>query len=109
MVTALAAFCGLLIAWRQIGVSRQVAAQNAYEAYHHVVIASPQLGRGTFDFSRAKGDDRERYRWFVLSMLLTVERILTLFPKDKQWAVALEQDIILHHRFIESEWFEPHW
>lgn len=108
IVTACVATIGLILAWRQISVSREVAAQTAYEAYHHLAILHPALGAGQIDFNSVAEEDRERYRWFVLSMLLTVERILALFPNDRYWRAALEDDIRIHKTFISSESFASH-
>lgn len=109
LVTGLIAVVGLLLAAQQIHVSRELAAQTAYEAYHHLGLAHPTLATGNYDFQVAANDDREKYRWFVLSMLLTVERVLALFPNDRHWKAALQDDILIHHKFIASTYFGPHW
>ena len=102
------ALAGVIMAMRQLRISREMRAQDAYEAYHHLGLQYPELGTGLLDSARASELDRRRYVWFVLSMLLTVERILTLFPRDRHWRSALEDDIRTHAKLIGSTEFAPH-
>ena len=102
----IAALIGFIFALRQIRVSREIAAQDAYEAYHHFGFQYPHLSSGGFDFAAANRDDRNQYHWFVMSMLLTVEKIITLFPNDKAWRNAVEDDIAHHIEYLESNHFQ---
>ena len=42
-----------------------------------------------------------------MSMLLTMERVMVLRPKEPSWEVALEDDLMLHREFLCSEQFVP--
>lgn len=106
--TALFAVVGLLVALRQLRASREMNAQTAYEEYHHLVLQHSEIGVGLFNYDTASDIEKHKYRWFILSMLLTVERILTLFPRDKNWRSALEQDIVIHAPFLMSPAFAVH-
>lgn len=107
-VATAVAIVGVIMAMRQIQISREMRAQDAYETYHHLGLQHADLGTGLMDPQSATEADRRRYTWFVLSMLLTVERILTLFPNDKHWRAALDDDIITHAKLISSPEFAPH-
>lgn len=107
VLTFCVAVVALLVAMHQIRVSREIAAYDAYEEYHHFILQHPELGAGGFHYESAESDDRRRYEVFVMSMLLTAERVLALFPRSADWRAALLDDINLHLEFIASEAFQP--
>jgi len=105
VATAIVAIAGLFVAMRQIRSSREVEALNAYEKYHHLCLEYPEFGTGDFDWASAEPVERRRYFVFVLSVLLTIERILVLFPRDRVWRAAFLDDLDCHERFLRSDEF----
>lgn len=91
----------------QIQVDRELEAINAYAAYHQMMIDNPELSTA-FNHTSCTGEAYTQYVAYVMSMLLTIERILTLFPSDPQWAAAFEDDLQLHRQFLCSAEFVPH-
>lgn len=106
--TMLIALAALGVALRQIRSSREVEAQNAYEGYHHLSLQYPRYAYGAIDVAAADGAELDAYCLYVLSMLLTVERVLTLFPHDRHWRAALIDDVSRHRALLASEKFRPH-
>jgi hypothetical protein len=91
----------------QILVDREIEAINAYEAYHHLSIEHPELCTN-FDHASCTPEQYSQYISYVMSMLLTIERIMTLFPNDPQWASAFDDDLQMHSSFLCSEKFLRH-
>lgn len=98
----------LLVGARQLGTAREMEALNAYEKYHHLTLDHPDLAAGNFDITAASQDERRRYVTYVLSMLLTLERVMVLFPRDRKWRAAFEDDLLPHQRFLCAEEFLWH-
>ncbi len=105
-VTMLIAIVALFIARKQIRSTREVEALNAYEKYHHLCLLYPELGCGEFDYANSSIEERRRYITFALSMLLTVERILVLFPRNKVWRASFFDDFAQHEAFLRSSDFD---
>jgi hypothetical protein len=104
-VAAFVAVLALFIAKRQIRASREIEALNAYEKHHHLCLQYPELSSGAFEYDRSSPVDQQRYVTFLLSMLLTIERILVLFPKDAGWRAAFRDDFDRHRVFLCSRDF----
>lgn len=104
---ALAIFAGiaLLVGVRQAYISREVSALTAYESYHLACLQYPDLACGRVDWRRSGVQRREHYTTFVLFALMTGERVIKLFPRDKTWLHALKDDIRIHRDFISSDQF----
>lgn len=101
---ALALFA-VVVALRQIHVMKEVEAYNAYENYHHFILQYSQLACGNFDFAAASHEDRFRYITLVMSMLLTVGRVMALFGSQPEWDASFEDDLNLHRNFLCSPEF----
>lgn len=106
LATAIVAIVALFIARRQIRTTHEVEALNAYEKYHHLCLQYPEYGCGAFDYERSRGLERRQYVTFALSMLLTVERILMLFPKNDLWRQSFFDDFAQHESFLRSQEFQ---
>ena len=106
--TTLVAGAALVVALRQIRSSREVEAQNAYEGYHHLSLQYPRYAYGLIDIATADAAELDAYCLYVLSMLLTVERVLTLFPGDRHWRAALIDDVSRHRALLTSDIFRRH-
>jgi hypothetical protein len=104
-VLAVTAVVALWVAWRQIGISRELAALEAYENYHSMCLRYPQFTTGEVDFRNFNRQEKEQYKIFVLYTLMMDERIYTLFPRDRGWRFSIKDDIRTHKRFISSEEF----
>jgi hypothetical protein len=104
MALVIVAAYALFIARNQIRVSREMEAINAYEKHHHLVIEFPQFV-SNFKFDNCNAKESVQYEYFVMSMLLTIERILSLFPHDDAWRAALIDDVRRHQSFFCSERF----
>ena len=98
----------LYIGWRQVHVSRELSALEAYENYHLVTVEHPKFAGGTIDFEKASSDERECYSCYVSYALMTGERIMSLFPRDEGWVEAIKDDIRIHRAFIASDHFTPY-
>ena len=105
--TFLIALAALWLAHKQIRRTREIAAYDAYEAFHHFALQYPEFGTGVFDFATASELDRRRYEYFVMSVLLTIERVLQLFPNEASWKAAVTDDVETHLAFIVSPHFTP--
>ena len=103
--TFVIALIAVMLASRQIRTAREIEALAAYERYHHLVLEYPDLGTGDFDYLKASGPSKRRYEVFAMSVLLTIERVLALFPNDPNWRKALEDDLLLHKSFLCSPEF----
>jgi hypothetical protein len=104
----------LIVATRQIAVNREqiqvdreMEAINAYEAYHHLSIEHPELCTD-FDHTNCSPAAYSSYLSYVMSMLLTIGRIMTLFPNDQEWLAAFDDDVRMHQRFLCSKEFLRH-
>ncbi|MEQ1882786.1 MAG: hypothetical protein ABL878_17665 [Burkholderiales bacterium] len=97
----------LYVGLKQVAISREISALSAYESYHMTCINHPEFSAG-FAFDKASELEIERYRMFVLYALMTGERILNLFPKDKLWIFAIEDDVRIHQEFLSSDHFRPY-
>lgn len=106
LATTILAAMGLSIAARQIQTAREIEALNGYEKYHHLCLEYPDLACADFDHEGASAVDKQRYEVFVASMLLTIERIIVLFPRDKVWRAAFDDDIGRHAKFLGSDQFK---
>jgi hypothetical protein len=112
IVTCAAAVSALVYAHLQIVAGKQAElenaklakemdALNAYERYHELMLAHPDLAMN-FDFLNASEKEQNRYIVFVMSMMLTVERVLVLLPNDENWEPALRDDLRMHKQFLCS-------
>lgn len=101
-VTAIAA---LVVAWWQIGVSRELAALEAYEKYQLECLKYPEFTSGSVEFSNLSPEEQRRYESFVLYTLMMDERIYKLFPKDPGWSFSIKDDIRMHRNFLSSDYF----
>jgi len=98
----------LYVGYRQILISNEIAARSAYESYHLLCMQHPRFSAGMVDPATCSAEEQEAYTVFVLYMLMTGERIYTLFPKDRGWLFAIEEDVRNHRRFISSPLFAKH-
>jgi hypothetical protein len=105
--TLIAAIVALRMARDQIEIAKQSAALSAYENYHHFMLQYPDLSTGNFDYEAADGKERRRYAVFVLAMLLALERVMALLPKNPTWRAAFEDDLVAHKKFLCSAEFVP--
>jgi len=108
VAVALFAAIALWVGWRQVLLSREMSALEAYENYHVVAVEHPEFASGRFDFEAAAPDEVERYCLFVHFVLMAGERVLRLFPNDRAWTFAVEDDVRIHRRFISSVYFEEY-
>ena len=98
----LLALIAVVVALRQIHVMKEVEAYNAYENYHHFILQYPELGAGGFVYNTASTQERFRYITFVMSVLLTLERVMALFRNEPDWNAAFEDDLVIHREFLCS-------
>jgi len=103
-----AAAAALYLAWRQIGISRELSALEAYENYHMMCLQYPQFSNGNVDFEGFDKIELSQYTVYVLYTLMMVERIHALFPNDEGWRFSICDDIRMHKKFIASEVFSRH-
>jgi hypothetical protein len=108
VVVALIAGLALYLAWRQIGVSRELSALDAYENYHSMCLQYPEFSCGNVPFKRFASAKRRQYEVYVLYTLMMDERIYALFPNDEAWLFSIKDDIRLHSEFIASPHFIEH-
>lgn len=108
VIVASAASIALWIGWRQVSISREISALEAYENYHLLCLQYPKYSTGRIDFEKSKADELDSYTVFVLYTLMIGERIYSLFPNDKGWMFSIEEDIRIHRRFIASDIFSYH-
>jgi len=104
--TLLVALAALVFALRQIRLSKELEALNSYESYHRLLLEYPSLGSGQVNLE-APSIEKWKYETFVLSMLLTMERVMVLRPSDPSWEFALEDDLNAHKEFLSSKDFVP--
>jgi hypothetical protein len=105
LMVAIFAGIALFVGIRQIHISREVSALAAYENYHMACLQYPEFAGGRLDFVACDPKKFDCYCTFVLYALMTGERVLKLFPDDKDWIYAVKDDIRLHRRFIRSDHF----
>ncbi len=103
----IAAVIALFVAGKQIRVARETEAINAYEKYHHVSLEYPRLANG-FDHAASTPEEYTQYEFYVMCMLLTIERVMTLFPDDREWSAAFLDDVRRHQKFFCSNRFAQH-
>ncbi len=108
VVVAIIAGIALYIGWRQVHVSREISALEAYENYHLVSLDHPKFATGNIDFDKASAEHRECYSCYVSYALMTGERIMSLFPHDEGWVEAIKDDIRIHRSFIASDHFKSY-
>ena len=108
LVLALTAGIALFLAWRQIAISRELGALEAYENYHIICLQYPEMASGKVNFGDFDHDKLRQYEMFVLYTLMVAERIFALFPHDKEWRFSIEDDVRMHVEFIRSEHFVGH-
>lgn len=107
-VTALIALVALFFARHQIRMSREIDALNAYEKLHHLCLQFPEFAVGYSIDAETSASKQSQYFTFVMSTLLTIERILVLFPKDPAWRAAFVDDLNRHMAFLRSDKFAPY-
>lgn len=108
LAVALFACIALLVGIHQIFISREVSALSAYESYHLACLEHPDLSCGRVDWRRCGEQRRECYTTFVLFALMTGERVIKLFPRDRTWIHAVKDDIRIHRDIIASESFRSY-
>jgi hypothetical protein len=108
VVVALFAGAALVIGWRQVRISRELSALEAYEHYHLLCLQHPKFSGGAFGFEACSAQDRDSYCTFVLFALMTGERILNIFPRNESWRESIRDDIRIHRRLIRSTHFEAY-
>ena len=108
LAIALFACVALLVGIHQVFISREVSALSAYESYHLACLEHPDFSCGRVDWRRCGEQRRECYTTFVLFALMTGERVIKLFPRDRTWIHAVKDDIRIHRDFIASEGFRPY-
>jgi hypothetical protein len=108
VLLTLFAATALYVGYRQILISNEIAARSAYENYHLLCLQYADLSCGDVNFEKFNSVDLDRYTVFVLYMLMTGERVYTLFPHDAGWRFALEDDVRKHKKFISSPHFAAH-
>jgi hypothetical protein len=108
ILVSVTAALALYLAWRQIKISRELSALEAYEKYHEMCLQFPQFGSGHVDYEQLSKSDSRAYVIWVLYTLMIGERIFALFPKDEGWCFSIMDDIRMHRKFIASEHFAYH-
>jgi hypothetical protein len=108
IVVAAIAALALFLAWRQIGVSRELSALEAYENYHSMCLQHSEFSSGKVDFASFDAAKRQQYQVYVLYTLMMDERIFALFPKDAGWIFSIKDDIEMHWEYIASPYFSDH-
>lgn len=105
VVVAVFAGVALWVGLRQVRISHEIGALQAYENYHMACLQYPAFASGRLDFEKCAQEKRDCYVTFVLYALMTGERVLRLFPRDPSWVHAVKDDIRLHRRLIVSSAF----
>jgi hypothetical protein len=105
IVVGLIAVLALYLAWRQIAVSRELSAMEAYENYHSMCLQYAEYTSGEVEFEKFSPAKLRHYEIYVLYTLMMCERIYALFPDDAGWLFSIEDDIKMHLPFIKSEFF----
>ena len=108
IVVAIIACVALFLAWRQIGVSRELSALQAYETYHSMCLQYSEYSSGNVDFASFDAAKLQQYQVYVLYTLMMDERIFALFPKDAGWIFSIKDDIEMHWEYIASSHFADH-
>jgi hypothetical protein len=104
LIVAAAAAAALYIGWRQVTISREISALEAYEDYHRLCIEYPEFSDGA-DVDELSEIDKKRYVSFVLFVMMTGERVYSLFPNDDSWCDSLRDDFRTHRHLLEHEVF----
>ena len=104
---AIAAVAALFLARHQIQASREVSALEAYEDYHKFAIEYPEFCIGP-DPKSLPENERFRYTYFVLYILMVGERIYITVPRHDSWTAAIEGDIRIHKKLISSTHFSQY-
>jgi hypothetical protein len=107
-LVAAAALAALYLGWRQVGISRELSALEAYENYHLTCLQYPEFSCGGVEFDKFDENHLRKYEVYVLYTLMMGERIFALFPNDVGWRYSICDDIRMHRQFIESEHFSEH-
>ena len=108
LIVALVAMVALYMASRQIAISRELSALEAYENYHSMCLQYPEYSSGSVNFEKFDNEKLQQYQIYVLYTLMMDERIFALFPKDSGWIFSIEDDIQMHLGFIKSIHFKMH-
>ena len=108
LIVATVALVALFLAWRQISVSRELSALEAYENYYSMCLQYPHFSSGAVDFEKFNAAKLRQYEIYVLYTLMMDERIFALFPNDKGWIYSIEDDIRMHLSYISSLHFSEH-
>jgi hypothetical protein len=104
-VGALVAVFALLIASRQIYAARRLNAEDAYLEFHKTCLAHPPYAEPDYQFIFSSRDRLVGYKWFIFGMLMAVERILLLIPRDPTWRKAVLDDMERHADYLCSRDF----
>ncbi len=103
-ITALAAIIAICVAKYQIHVYNQsqkrATADDIYSGYLKLAIEHPDVSR-----PEQKSEDSKnpgKYDAFVTYLLYAAEKILELYPEDKNWNHALKLDLAHHRDFLRS-------
>jgi hypothetical protein len=107
LVTAAIASVAALLALWQIRSSRETSALVAYAGFHDLCLQYPELATDV-DVASLSSIEGNRYHWFVMRLLLTIESIMNLYPRDKAWAAAVTEDLACHRSYLSSADFDRH-
>lgn len=107
IIIAGAAAAALYLGWRQIGISRELSALEAYENYHMMCLQYPEFSNGDVDYEGLDKIELSQYTVYVLYTLMMVERIHALFPKDEGWHFSICDDIRMHEIYRLGRLFPP--
>ncbi len=105
IVAATVAVVALVIAKQQIYATNDISVQDAYLEYHRLCIQYPEFANPDYGRISTNPLSLERYYWFVLSMLICIERVLQTYKNTASWDQSIEDDFEIHEEFLRSERF----
>lgn len=90
--TPLVAVAAVLLAWRQLVLNRynqrETTAKATFREYLKLAVQYPELS--STNFQSLKGDQLERYEWFVGYFLWSADELLELEALDSEWGRNLQ-------------------
>lgn len=107
IIAAAVAVIALFLAKAQIRAANEISVQDAYLEYHRLAIQYPDFANPDYEAIRRTPRLETQYMWFVLSMLVCVERVLLTYRSTESWEAAIGDDFEMHRAYLTSEAFEP--
>lgn len=108
VVAATIAVAALRIAKQQIQENKSLNAQDAYLQFHRFSFENPEFSKPKNSGIYRSKEDTIRYHWFVIHMLICIERIVIMFPSDESWRKAIKDDLNDHKNYICSKSFDQY-